>query len=292
MKNIFRLSAVIAFIALIAGGCQKMDRPKLGDYPKDTNPPNGPLRFYVAFDGTTTNTLMNAVDSIRANFPAVNPFTSIDAVHGKGVQGVNQKAIKYGSANDFAGSKSFTIAFWEKNTVPTGGSPQFVFSLASKDYWHQSGLFLLIDHDGAGSTSTNAVVKLAIQDYWLEWTGDNGTIKMPGNLLNNQWHHLAFVYDQTTSKVTYYIDGQALTGVPAKLTDVKDNINTTVAKGPLNIKNTYGFVLGGWNKHADLGNDAPTDGWIQSWQGGLDQFRLYNKALSASDVKALYDSKL
>ena len=60
----------------------------------------------------------------------------------------------------------------------------------------------------------------------------------------------------------------------------------------VDFKNTYNFVLGGWNKHANLGNGAPGDGWIQSWQGGLDQFRLYSKALSATEVQALFNSKL
>jgi hypothetical protein len=287
MKNINRLLAVIALVAIAGAGCQKMERPKLGDYPPDTNPPDGPLRFYVAFDGTTTNPLMNAVDSIKAAFPSVNPFTSVDGVHRKAAQGGGSKAIKYPSANDLSGVKSFTIAFWEKNTVPSGGNAQFLFSLASKDFWHQSALFAMIDHDGAGSTASGAVVKFAIQDNWFEFTPANGT--MPGNLLNNQWHHMAFVYDQTTSKVTYYVDGQALTGLASNLTDLKKNGNPY---GPLDFQNTYGFVLGGWNKHADLGNGAPTDGWIFPWQGGLDQFRIYNKALSASDITALFNSKL
>lgn len=289
MKNIIRYSAIIALAVFVGAGCQKMDRPKLGDYPKDTNPPDGPLRFYVAFDGTTTNKLMNAVDSIKAAFPSVNPFNSVDGIHGKAAQGVGQKAIKYPSANDFAGAKSFTIAFWEKNSVPSGGNPQFLFSLASKDFWHQSALFCLIDHDGAGSTSSDAVVKFAIQDNWFEFTGNNGTVKMPGNLLNNQWHHMAFVYDQTTSKVSYYVDGKVVAGLPASLTDLRKNGNPY---GPIDFANTYGFVLGGWNKNGDLGNGAPEDAWIYPWQGGLDQFRLYNKALSASDILALYNSKL
>jgi hypothetical protein len=289
MKNINRLFAIIGLVAIAGAGCQKMERPKLGDYPPDTNPPDGPLRFYVAFDGTTTNKLMNAVDSIKAAFPSDNPFNSIDGVHRKAVQGTGAKAIKYPSANDFAGAKSFTIAFWEKNSVPTGGNPQFLFSLASKDFWHQSALFCLIDHDGAGSTSSEAVVKFAIQDNWFEFTGNGGTVKMPGNLLNNQWHHMAFVYDQTTSKVSYYVDGKLVAGLPASLTDLKKNGNPY---GAIDFANTYGFVLGGWNKNADLGNGAPTDGWITPWQGGLDQFRLYNKALNASEITALFNSKL
>src|SRR6266498_4470740 len=94
-NKISKYGLLIIAIGLAFMGCKKLDRPPLGDYPKDANPPGGPLKFYTAFDGTTTNKLMNAVDSIRANFPSVNPFTSIQGVEGKAVQGVDQKAILY-----------------------------------------------------------------------------------------------------------------------------------------------------------------------------------------------------
>ncbi len=287
MKINFQKYFLTAAVIILAVSCQKMSRPPLADYPKDANPPGGPLKFYTAFDGSTADPLRNAVDSIRANFPSANPFTSIAGINGKGVQGVDQKCITFASPNDFAGASSFTVSFWEKNTVPTGGSPQWLFSLPSKDYWHQSALFAFFDHDGAGSTSSQAVFKFAIHDQWFEFTPGNGL--MPGNLLNNNWHHMALVYNETTSKVTYYIDGVALTGLAANMTDVKNGGNP---RGPAGFKNTYNFVIGGWNKHANLGNGAPGDGWIQSWQGGLDQFRLYAKALTASEVQALYNSKL
>lgn len=283
----FQYAAVLSSLCIGIFACQKFERPALGNYPKDANPPGGPLKFYAAFDGTTTDKLMNAVDSIRANFPSDNPFTAIAGVSGKGVQGLDQKSILYPSANDFASATSFSIAFWEKNSVPGGGSPQFLFSLPSKDFWHQSAIFALMDHDGAGSTTSDAVFKFAIQDNWFEFTPGNG--KMPGNLLNGNWHHMAIVYDEATSKVTWYIDGKALTGLASNLTDLKKN---GAPYGKLDFKNTYNLVVGGWNKHANLGNGAPGDGWIQSWQGGLDQFRLYGKALTASEVLALYNSKM
>src|SRR5262249_21125079 len=163
-------------------------------------------------------------------------------IEGKAVGGVDQQAILYPSANDFANSTSFTVAFWEKNTVPTGGSPQWVFSLASKDYWHQSALFWYVDHDGAGSTADSAAASLAIQDNWF---GTYGSERLPGHILNGDWHHIAITYDQTTSKVSYYVDGE-------KVTNVSDASSTWLTNGaphgPISFQDTYGFVLGGWNK--------------------------------------------
>lgn len=282
------------FLSIIALGltvtsCQKMDRPVLGDYPKDDQAlPPGDLRFYVPFDTASDQFRFTARDSISGNpaFFSANPLTIIPGVKDSGVNGTDQNAILYLNANDFPQATSFTVAFWEKNTVPTGGSPQFVFSLPSKDYWHQSALFLLVDHDGAGSTQDSAATSFVLQDNWFV---AHDKEKLPGHLLNGQWHHLAITYDETTSKITYYVDG-------SKVTNVSDASSTWLTNGnphgAVSFQNTYNFVLGGWNKHAGLGNGAPTDAWIQSWQGGLDQFRLYNKALSESEIQALYNSKL
>jgi len=291
-NKIAKSVTLILALALATFSCKKLDRPALGDYPHDTNPPGGPLKFYTAFDGTTSNPLMNAVDSIRANFASANPLTSIPGVTGDAVQGLDQSAILYPSANDFDKSTSFTVAFWEKNSVPTGGSPQFVFSLVSKDYWHQSSMFMLVDHDGAGSTVDSAAVSFAVQDYWFV---THDAEKLSGHILNGEWHHIAITYDETTSMISYYVDGVKATNISAKSSTWLDPAtpgNPEHPHGAASFKDTYAFVLGGWNKHANLGNGAPTDAWIQSWQGGLDQFRLYNKVLTDSEIQALYESKL
>src|SRR6266487_4083504 len=133
-NKIAKYALFIIVIVLATMGCKKLDRPALGDYPKDANPPGGPLKFYVAFDGTTSNPLMNAVDSIRANFPSSNPLASVDGVKGKGVKGDGKKAINYPSANDFKNVTSCTISMWVNNTVNT--NTEFLFSLVDKDYWH------------------------------------------------------------------------------------------------------------------------------------------------------------
>ena len=60
--------------------------------------------------------------------------------------------------------------------------------------------------------------------------------------------------------------------------------------GPLNLKNASNLVVAGWNKHVGL--TGPTDAWISSFSGKMDQFRLYNKVLTPGEIQALYNSKL
>ena len=49
--------------------------------------PGGPLKFYVAFDGTTADPLMNAVDSVRANFPVKILLLQLTGITGMAVDG-------------------------------------------------------------------------------------------------------------------------------------------------------------------------------------------------------------
>ncbi|HKO82400.1 MAG TPA: LamG domain-containing protein, partial [Chitinophagaceae bacterium] len=276
MKNIFKLFVVATLIVFIAGSCQKKERPELGDYPKDANPPGGPLKFYAAFDGTTSNPLMNAVDSIRANFPSDNPLVSVDGVNGKAIQGTTTKAIIFPSANDFKDVTSCTISMWVNNTV--NPNTELYFSLVDKDYWHESSAFLLVEHAKVDACT----FKFALMDHWVEFT--NQSFQKP--LFDGQWHHLAFTYDENTSKLLIYFDGQM---VPTPGTQA-DFMTGGAPLGKLNLKNASNLVLSGWNKHVGL--SGPTDGWISAFSGKMDQFRLYGKVLTATEIQALYNSKM
>lgn len=267
-KTIPQLLVLVVLLALAS--CQKLSRPALGDYPKDANPPGGPLKFYAAFDGTTSDPLMNAVDSIRANFASDNPLTSATGISGKAVQGNGTNAIKYPSANDFKGATSCTISMWLNNNV--NSNTELLFSLVSKDYWHSSAAFLLLEH----ATPTKCQLKFALQDHWVEYIDNFNKPLFDGN-----WHHLAFVYDETTSILKVYFDAQE---VPTPGT------SGNLGLGKLNLKSSTNLVIGGWNKHASI--DGPTDAWISAFTGKMDQFRLYGKALTASEIQALYNSKL
>ncbi|MBS1505882.1 MAG: LamG domain-containing protein [Bacteroidetes bacterium] len=279
-KTINYFPVLLAGLVLTVFSCQTMERPSLGNYPKDANQPGGPLKFYAAFDGTTTNVLLNAVDSIRATFPATNPMTVIDGISGKGIQGDGKSYITYPSPNDFGSTvSSFTISFWEKRNGIPNGNASFVFTVPSANgQWGSYGfsMFLLFDW-GTWTPASSAIVKFYMvddvtkSDTWLTWEGGN---KVP-NLQDNQWHHMAFVYDAGTSKLTLYVDGVANPNVPSWGTHGGLGINSLKVQ-ELNV--------GGNKNIKDMG-------WGMNWDGGLDQFRMYATALSASEVQALFAGK-
>ncbi|RYY61436.1 MAG: hypothetical protein EOO05_06455, partial [Chitinophagaceae bacterium] len=132
-------------MGITLSGCQKMDEPKLDpNFPVDSNPVGGPLKFYVAMDGT-------AVDSIRANNGNGTNATYVDGgISGKAYQGGENSNVIYGAANDFGGVTSFTLSFWMKSPEPAAGiGAQFLFSLpTTTDIWHKSEMFLLMEDGG------------------------------------------------------------------------------------------------------------------------------------------------
>lgn len=268
IKNLF----LVAAAALALGSCQKMDRPELGEVITDTQTlPSGPLRFFADFNKTNgSSPRWNAADSISGNPAQIFPLSFVPGINGNAVQGKDKAAILYLNANDLSKAKSFTVAFWIKKQAEAGRT-EFIFSLVQPNYeWHNSSLFLLVENEKTTSTT----MKFGIKNQWME-----GTFNKP--LFDGNWHHMAYVYDASTSKLSYYFDGQPVTGLTSTQTDVK---------GPISLEGSTNLVIGGWNTHAGIA--GATGDWVNSFTGALDQFRLYDKALTGAEVQALFSGKI
>lgn len=280
LNSIFRKFLGIGLLVFAFFGCQPMDRPVLGDYPKDEGVVGGPLKFYVNFDIASTNPLLVAVDNVRAGFPMDNPLTTIDGISGKGIQGATAKFINYAKPNDFGSTaKSFTISFWEKrngqtqNNMLTNG-PEYPFSLTtSNGHWSGSTFMLMFEGNNTASAVKFVLVDKNMADTWLTWEGGESV----AGLLDNTWHHCAFVYDATTSGLTFYKDGIAI------------STKTWGGHGNINLDDSKITAL---RIGAGPGTNYNTDDWLSStWKGGLDQFRMYGTALTATEIKALFTDK-
>lgn len=281
MKKLLQHATAFLALVIIATGCQKMDTPALGDYPEDSNPPGGPLNFYVAFDGTTANPLMNAVDSIRANFASQNDFTTIDGISGKAVQGVNKKTIKYGKPNDWAvQAKSFTISFWYKKDGQTknntgGNGPEYIASFKSNNgHWSGSSMLLFLEGNNAAAAVKVMIADKNNADSWFTWEGGQ-TI---AGIMDNKWRHVSIVYDAPTSTMTLFLDGVA-----------NPNKKTWGTHGDIGINNNTIVEM---RVGAGPGDNIDSDDWLSSsWKGGIDQFRMYSKALTAAEIQTLFNTK-
>ena len=292
-KSISYIFVLLVGSAFTFFSCQDLPKPALAsNYPKDANPAGGPLKFYAAFDGSTSNVLMNAVDSIRATFPADNPFTAIDGISGKAVQGVNKEYIKFNKFNDWTDFGSITVSFWSKGPSPTQNNkltngPEHIISFPANknsdgtDYhWSGSVMMLFLESVSDSCQVKWFVIDKDLNEQWFTWEHSNQS-PVPG-VLDNQWHHFVLKYDATSSTAYLYVDGKMH---PRTITwTVNGNPH-----GPMNMD--ANFI-----KESRVGkgpqDSADDSDWLSSsLKRGLDQLRLYGVALSDSEVSALHDGK-
>ena len=277
-----QLLFILSMLTIVCFSCQKEERPAFGDFLKDSNPPGGPLNFYVAFDGTGTDPLRNAVDSIRATFPAENPLASVDGIKGKAVQGAAKKFIKYAKPNDWATkAQSFTFSFWfkkdgqTKNNLGTNGPEHILSFKSSNGNWSGGSTMVFLEGSNTACAVKVFMVDKNVRDNWMTWEGSANSI--PG-LLDNNWHHIALVYNATSSTLTLYKDGVA-----------NANTRSWANHGPINIDNA---AISEVRVGGGPGSSIDTDDWLSStFKGSLDQLRMYSSALTAAEVSALFANK-
>ena len=269
-----------ASVILMVVACQKMDRPPLGDYPKDANPPGGPLKFFAAMDGTS-------VDSIYANFGTNTNVTYVPGISDSAMSADADGHIVYPSENDFYKSHNFTIAFWVKKDGPNpaGAGTAFAFGIAtSKEIWTNQDMFLEFEDAGNPSSKDSAAAKFYVNDQWFEFIKTSTVDKRMPKVLDGQWHQLAFVFDSASATLIPYVDGSTLSNLP-------DGFGKYNAVN-MDLTSISGLVVGGPGMFA-LGKTPADIGqtWMGNFNGAIDQFRMYGTALSAAEVKNLYDNK-
>lgn len=142
---------------------------------------------------------------------------------------------------------SFTLSVWVKHDLQCGGWTAIMEH--NRYARNHIGLFLR-------PTSCNALFQ------WNNWNG-NYSISGSSNLADNQWHHIAAVYDGANLTARLYVDGV--------LEGEKNNVTPTSPQFD-------DFRMGGKN-----------DGG-ETFHGSLDEIRIYNTALAEDDIVKLYQS--
>jgi len=277
MKNI--LSKAInggLFILLIAASfsaCQKMERPAMNIIPDDTARLNGPLQLFLSFEDSP-------IDSIHEAKGNAQGASYVEGVKGKAYKGSTTGQIQYANAGKLAEMTSFTVAFWMNTEKHTGGGQAICMMPNTSDFW--GNLFAVVEENN-NPTDNTMLFKFNFAGNWIEFNGNNGLNRLPD--MYGKWHHLAFSYDETTSKFAAYLDGEKM-ALPAAVTDRK---NGDAPLGKLSFKDVSQFVIGGYQQHIGIQGDAQE--WMLHYTGMLDQFRVYTNAISDEEVKALYTNK-
>lgn len=286
MKNKFRIFGALLFGAVLMGGllftaCSK----------DDDNNDNGKID-----PGTiaTTNLVAylpfenNALETIGSLTPTQQPnVTYVAGRRGKAYQGAEGAYLRYNlpANSKLKTLKSYTIAMWIKSPKVDGTPVPKVVEIGKSDDKFWGNLTIMIERltdPGADSL----FFKLHFKKVGATWEGQ--WIELKKSIFQvNKWMHLVFQYDATTSKFMVYKDGVKI-DFPAAVENRYAN-DQQEPLGDLNFENADVLNIGAWRPKTD---DQATDEWMGWFMGNLDELRIYDKALSASEVKALYDAEV
>jgi hypothetical protein len=277
MKNILpRVMFGALFLLLIAASfsaCQKMERPEMVIIPDDTARLNGPLQLFLSFEDSPIDSIHDAKGNAKG-------ISYVEGIKDKAYKGSTTGQIQFGNAGKLAEMTSFTVAFWMNTEKHTGGG-QVMFMLPNTgDFW--GNMFALIEGNDDPADNT-MLFKFNFAGNWVEFSGNNGLNRLPD--MYGKWHHVAFSYDENTSKFAGYLDGVKM-DLPAAVTDRKKD---DAPLGELAFKDASQFIIGGYQQHIGIQGD-PQD-WMLHYTGMLDQFRVYTTALTDGEVKSLFDNK-
>jgi hypothetical protein len=290
---LYCLASLVVFGGVITA-CQKLHRPELGEILRDPDPPPyNALKSYWQFEN-------NANDEGESKLTATTKnITYVAGVSGQaakiGADGyvllkVFGDTVKYPNeftslpADTLANLGSYTLSFWMNGVGPVQGGAQGVFAISHKtEFWGNLEIFLE-NHLNATDPSEvflkvhmfNAGVASGNGEQWNE-------LKIPGVL--NKWSHIAITYDASNSQFSIYANGQV-----APSHNKKGLAGGNYGK--IKFKDFNGMVLGSFafQTTPSLTNHGP-ESWAKSFNGALDQFRLYNRALTSAEVTELYTTK-
>ena len=286
------LLVMVIGLGLVIISCQKMDRPPLGEIVKDPLPP--PLsildsKSYWHFDGNTRDTGEYKMVTTAKSVSFVPGVAAVPATTGGEAAQIGANGyLAVSSVNDgLKNPGSLSVAFWMKGaTGPIQGGAQGLFAMSnSTQFWGNLEIFLENYTDPADANAVfmkihllNANVTTG-SEQWI--ADDNVKIK---NVLG-KWTHIALTYNAATSAITLYKDGAP--------TLINNKVLNGGTYGNLKFDNLTGIVLGSFafQTTPSFTNHGP-ESWAKSFNGALDQFRIFTKALTATEVQNLYNNKL
>lgn len=326
MKAILLSGSVLALSVAFFASCSKSSSNSGPTVVVPTNPggydsaaqiqPTA-LKAYFSFNGNFNESKNGLVATTSATAPTFGT-----GIKGQGYQGNGSSylVVPLGSAASvFSGSAfpSYTVSVWilepqEPIYAPSGNytpgqGPEgvlFMYDAAGhQDLLHmdiepyaqatQDTMSLNAGMDATGLTTTGA--------YAGSVAGGSESV-VPNARLDTaikKWTAVVMTYDAASSNYTLYENGTAVFANSAWSTYAAGPAPVQILTGPTGGTGSVplgtlnytpaptGFVIGAWCGTANVGGFTPNQ-YSGSFKGTMDELRIYNTALSASDVKSLY----
>ncbi len=180
-------------------------------------------------------------------------------------------------------TQGFTVSTWIKQPKVYGDPVPMIFQIGRSDDHFWGNLTWM--NERAGNAETGASIDSLYYKFCFKAGGVDNTKWLADGFYKkfaaDQWQYVTLTYDGTSSKFSVYING-------ILYTERSKDLDPATA-GLLTFSNVDYMVIGGWLTKV---LDNATDAWMGSFKGSLDELRVYNAALSATNVKSLYDAEV
>lgn len=289
MKKSGNISSALLFIMLFAGlvisSCSKSSNNNNGGKIDPSTIATSNLIAYFPFED-------NGNDAISALTPTQSPnVTYVTGQRGKAYQGANGAFFLYDlpAASKLKTLKAFTVAMWfygapaPQEVVPVPGILQI--NGTTDPVWGN----MVLTQDRMPATADTLNLKMVFHKEGVAW--NNQFVGFANKaFVQNIWLHLAFTYDNATSKYMVYVNGNPLVladDITIRWADAPE-VSPRPPLGDLAFVDATQFAIGGWIKKI-LGG---TDDFMGNFMGKMDELRIYDKGLTAADVKALFEAEV
>lgn len=263
---------------------------------------NSPIAYeaiggYATSDDIAPNNLITKVSFENAITDSKNGIsggvgtavTYAPGVKGQAYKGSASSFISYSTvASSLVNVKSVTVAMWINTNPHTGGAQSLFMLPKTTDFW--GNIFTLVEGTGPANTmliknhiQKDVTPSIPWSGQFIEHTGSNVLANMFGS-----WKQVVWSYNATNSTYSMFVDGKKL-DLPASLAKryASDPMTGGSGYGDLANSNVSKFIIGGFQQHIGAPWNAP-EVWMLNYTGLMDEFRIYNIALTENEVVALY----
>jgi hypothetical protein len=274
---------VVTALCIIASGCYKAFDPSsyqpkftISGFSSAKQIEPSSLVAYWAFEGSL-------LDSVSKSSGTNSATTFVNGFEGSAVSFdvANKSYFTFNPGTGITNLQSFTISFWVNPTFVDANSDGTIDGIIglvnlshTTDFWGDIDWFI-----ENGSNNTAATLKAHVVSKNPSAAGTQDSWLVIGNVkgLFGSWTSHTLTYDATSSKLTYYINGS------------KVGSTTSSWGGPLTIVDNGPMVFGAVQFQTDpsLGTAGGSQSWASYLTGTIDEVRIYNKALSDTDINAL-----
>jgi len=233
---------------------------------------DGPIAWWK-FESGNSKTALDSVSGIKDRIKGLTKYVQGSSGKGLRFDGLTTSIVRKADKTPKLGN-AFTIEAW----VALGAYPWNWCPIVSQADFGKSGYYFGIDSQGRFGLCIEAggkwiVCRSQVPKKRLETVGQKVDLDL------RTWYHLAAVYDSADG-ITIYCDGKI--------------VNKSPVTGKIDFASETNLLLG--RNHAKMPPTHPVRSWATwpswySFDGIIDEVKIYSRALSADEIAADYKAQ-